>query len=52
MQETALALGRHCEESRVVALVLTFVTYIKTDCFDICFCVKSIIIKLLKIMVL
>ena len=44
--------GRHCEESQVVALVLTFVKYIRTNCFDICFCVKSIVIKLLKTMVL
>ena len=36
----------------VVALVLTFVKYIRTNCFDICFCVKSIVIKLLRTMAL
>ena len=41
-RETVLTRGRHCEESRVVALVLTFVKYIRTNYFDICFCVKSI----------
>ena len=51
-RELALTRGRHCEESRVVALVLTFVKYIRTNCFDICFCVKSIAIKLLRTMVL
>ena len=51
-RETALTRGRHCEESRVVALVLTFVKYIRKNCFDICFCVKSIVIKLLRTMVL
>ena len=51
-RETALTRGRHCEESRVMALVLTFVKYIRTNCFDICFCVKSIVIKLLRTMVL
>ena len=44
--------GRHCEESWVMALVLTFVKYIRTNYFDIYFCVKSIIIKLLRTMVL
>ena len=42
-RESALTRGRHCEESRVVALVLTFVKYIITNCFDICFCVKSVV---------
>ena len=51
-RETMLTRGRHCEESWVGALVLTFVKYIRTNCFDICFCVKSNIIKLLRIMVL
>ena len=51
-RETTLTRGHHCEESRVVALVLTFVKYIRTNCFDICFCVKSIVIKLLRTMVL
>ena len=51
-RETTLTRGRHCEESWVVALVLTFIKYIRTNCFDICFCVKSIIIKLLRTMVL
>ena len=51
-RETTLTRGRHCEESRVVALVLTFVKYIITNCFDICFCIKSIVIKLLRTMVL
>ena len=51
-RETTLTRGRHCEESRVVALVLTFVKYIKTNCFDICFCVKIIVIKLLRTMTL
>ena len=50
--ETTLTQDRHCEESRVVALVLTFVKYIRTKCFDICFCVKSIVIKLLRTIVL
>ena len=50
--ETALTRGRHCEEIQVVTLVLTFVKYIRTNCFDICFCVKSIVIKLLRTMVL
>ena len=40
------------KKAGVVALVLTFVKYIRTNCFDICFCVKSIVIKLLRIMVL
>ena len=48
-RETALTRGRHCEESQVVALVLTFVKYTITNCFDICFCVKNIVIKLLRI---
>ena len=51
-RETTLTRGRHCEESRVVALVLTFVKYIRTKCFDICFCVKIIVIKLLGTMTL
>ena len=51
-REMALTRGSHCEESRVVTLVLTFVKYIRTNCFDICFCVKSIVIKLLKTMIL
>ena len=51
-KETTLTRGRHCEESWVVALVLAFVKYIRTNCFDICFFVKSIIIKLLRTMVL
>ena len=51
-RETTLTRGCHCEESRVVALVLTFVKYIRTKCFDICFCVKSIVIKLLRTMLL
>ena len=51
-KETALTRGHHCEESRVVDLVLTFVKYIRTNCFDICFCVKSILIKLFRTMVL
>ena len=46
-KETVLTQGHHCEESRAVALVLTFVKYIITNCFDICFCLKSIVIKLL-----
>ena len=50
--EMALTQGRHCEESRVVALILTFVKYIRTNYFDICFCVKSIVIKFLRTMVL
>ena len=51
-KETKLTQGRHCEESWVVALVLTFVKHIRTNCFNICFCVKSNVIKLLRIMVL
>ena len=51
-RETALTRGCHCEKSWVVALVLTFIKYIRTKCFDICFCVKSIVIKLLRTMVL
>ena len=51
-RETTLTRGRHYEESQVVALVLTFVKYIRTNCFDICFCVKSVVIKLLRTMVL
>ena len=51
-RETSLNRGRHCEESRVVALVLTFVKYIRTNCFDICFCVKSIVINRVRTMVL
>ena len=51
-RETVVTGDHHCEESRVVALVLTFVKYIRTNCFDICFCVKSIVIKLLRTMVL
>ena len=35
--EMTLTRDRHCEESRAVALVLTFVKYIRTNCFDICF---------------
>ena len=31
-RETTLTRGRHCEEIRVVALVLTFVKYIRTKC--------------------
>ena len=31
-RETTLTRGRHCEESRVVALVLTFVKDIRTKC--------------------
>ena len=50
--ETTLTGGRHYEESRVMALVLAFVKYIRTNCFDICFCVKIIVIKLLRTMVL
>ena len=37
--------SRPCEESQVVALVLTFVKYIRTNCFDICFCVKIVVIN-------
>ena len=51
-RETTLTQGHHCEESRVVVLVLTFVKYIRINCFYICFCVKSSVIKLLKTMVL
>ena len=51
-KETALTRGCHCEESRVVDLVLTFVKYIRTNCFDICFYVKSIVLKLIRTMVL
>ena len=51
-KEMTLTRGRHCEESRVVALVLTFVKYIRINCFDICFCVKSLVIKLLRTMIL
>ena len=51
-RETALTRGYHCEESRVMALILTFVKYIRTNCFDICFCVNRIVIKLLRTMVL
>ena len=51
-RETALTRGCHCEESQVVTLVISFVKYIRTNCFDICFCVKSIVIKLLRTMVL
>ena len=51
-RETAPTRGRHCEENRVIALVLTFVKHIRTNCFDLCFCVKSIVIKLLRTMVL
>ena len=51
-RETTLTRGRHCEESRVVALVFTFLKYIKTNSFDICFYVKSIVIKLLRTMVI
>ena len=50
-REMTLTRGHHCEESRVVALVLTFVKYIRTNCFYICFCVKSIVIKPLRTMV-
>ena len=35
-----------------MALVLTFVKYIITNYFYICFCVKSILIKFLRTMVL
>ena len=38
-RETVLTRGRHCEESL-------------TKYFDICFCVKSVVIKLLRTMVL
>ena len=51
-REMMLTRGRHCEESKVVALVLTFVKYIRINCFNICFCVKSIILLLLRTMVL
>ena len=51
-RETVLTRGRQCEESQIVALVLTFVKYIRINCFDICFCVKSIVIKLLRTIVL
>ena len=51
-RETMLTRGRHCGESWVMALVLTFVKYIRTNYFDIYFCVKSIVIKLLRTMVL
>ena len=51
-RETVLTRGCHYEESQVVALVLTFVKYIRINYFDICFCVKSIVIKLLRTMVL
>ena len=51
-RETTLTRGRHCEESQIVALVLTFVKYIITNYFDICFCVKSLVIKLLRTMVI
>ena len=51
-REMALTRDRHCEERRLVTFVLTFVKYIRTNCFDICFCVKSIVIKLLRTMVL
>ena len=51
-RETPLTRGRHCEESQVVDLVLTYVKYIITSSFDIYFCVKSIIIKLLRTMIL
>ena len=51
-RETTLTRGCHCEESRVVAFVFAFVKYIRTNCFDICFYVKSIVIKLLRTMVL
>ena len=51
-REMVLTRGCHCEESRVVSLVLTFVKYIRTNCFDIYFYIKSIVIKLLRTMVL
>ena len=51
-RETALTQGCHYEESRVVAFVLTFVKYIRTNYFDIFLCVKSIVIKLLRTMVI
>ena len=51
-RETTLTQGHHYEENRVVALILTFVKYIRTNYFDIFFCVKSIVIKLLRTMVL
>ena len=52
LREMTFTQDCHYEESRVAALVLTFVKYIIKNCFDICFCIKSIIIKLLRIMVL
>ena len=52
MQGDGLTQGYHCEESRIMDLVLTFVKYVRTNGFDICFCVKSIVIKLLRTMVL
>ena len=51
-RETTLTQGRHCEESQILALVLTFVKYIISNCFDICFHVKSFVIKFLRTMVL
>ena len=51
-RKMTLTRGRGYEESWVVALVITFVKYIRTNCFDICFCVKSTVIKLLRTMVL
>ena len=50
-RKTTLTRGCHYEESRVLALVLTFVKYIRTSYFDICFCVKSSVIKLLRTMI-
>ena len=51
-RETTLTRDCHCEESQVVALVLTFIKYIRINCFDICFCVNRIVIKLLRTLVL
>ena len=51
-KETTLTQDRHCKKSRVMVLVFTFVKYIRINCFDICFFVKSIVIKLLRTMIL
>ena len=40
------------KKARLWLWFLHFVKYIRTNCFDICFCVKSIVIKLLRTMVL
>ena len=40
-RETTLTQGCLCEESRVMALILTFVKYIRINCFDICFLCKK-----------